>query len=152
MTRAILTSVALLLALTGATAAQDAGGRAREGAPDALTAGAAQRLFDLLLLDEAEKTLTLSARQYPDFVTRLRALQDTRRTNQQQRLRLMAELQRMTGPRAAPADASALTDRLRTLKELDSRSAAELHESVVGVDVELTPEEVRWLDLEEEDA
>jgi aryl-alcohol dehydrogenase-like predicted oxidoreductase len=31
------------------------------------------------------------------------------------------------------------------------RSPAELHESVVGIDVELTPVEVRWLNLDEED-
>jgi aryl-alcohol dehydrogenase-like predicted oxidoreductase len=32
------------------------------------------------------------------------------------------------------------------------RSPAELHESVVGIDVELTADEVRWLNLDEEDS
>jgi aryl-alcohol dehydrogenase-like predicted oxidoreductase len=32
------------------------------------------------------------------------------------------------------------------------RSPAELHESVAGLGVELTPAEVRWLDLNEEEA
>ena len=50
---------------------------------------------------EAQQALQLSDQQYPQFLTRLRTLQDTRRRNQQERNQLMGQLQRLTNPRAA---------------------------------------------------
>jgi hypothetical protein len=146
--------MAVLLALAlgvAPAAAQGAGRPLRDGPVDPLTAGAAQRLFDLLLLDEAEKTLTLTAQQYPEFVVRLRALQDARRTNLQQRTRLLAELQRMTGPRAAPADEGLLKERLAALRELESRTAAELRRAYSDLDEVLLPwQQARFRVLEEQ--
>ena len=46
-----------------------------------------QKLFDAYLVMEAQQALSLSDQQYPQFLTRLRALQDTRRRNQQERIR-----------------------------------------------------------------
>jgi len=84
---------------------------------------------------EAQRTLTLSDDQYPQFLTRLRALQDTRRRNQQQRFRLMGELQRLTNPRQpARADDAMLKERLSTLQELELRSAAELRKAYTAID------------------
>ena len=94
-----------------------------------------QRLFDAYLIMEAQQALTLSDQQYPQFLTRLKSLQETRRRNQQQRNQLMAELQRLTSPRAAlRADEAMLKERLNALQELESRSAAELRRAYTALD------------------
>lgn len=85
-----------------------------------------QRLFDAYLVMEAQRALGLSEQQYPPFLTRLRILQETRRRNAQQRTQLIAELQRLTSGRpGVKPDEAALTERLNTLQELESRAAAE---------------------------
>jgi hypothetical protein len=127
MSMRILLSV--LLALSAGVATASAQGGARQGfdAPADLSPGEIQRLFDAMLIADAQQALALSDTQYPEFITRLRTLQETRRGNMAQRVKLMAELQRLSSPRAtAPPDDTALKDRLSALQELESRSAAEL--------------------------
>ncbi|MEZ5288519.1 MAG: hypothetical protein R2712_27670 [Vicinamibacterales bacterium] len=63
-----------------------------------------QRLFDAMLVADAQQALNLTDEQFPAFLTRLRTLQEVRRTSQTQRLRLMADLQRLSNPRNPPAD------------------------------------------------
>jgi hypothetical protein len=97
-----------------------------------------QRLFDGMMVVEAQDQLTLTDKQYPDFITRLRALQDTRRRNQQQRSRIMMELQRMTNPRNQDRiDEPAIRQRLIELQELESRMAAELRQAYQAIDAVL---------------
>src|SRR5262245_41685932 len=91
-----------------------------------LTPGEIQELFDAYLLMEAQQALQLSDQQYPQFLVRLRTLQDTRRRNQQERNQLMTQLQRLTNPRAARGDEAMIKERLTLLHELEARSAAEL--------------------------
>jgi len=94
-----------------------------------------QRLFDAYLLMEANEALALTDEQYPQFLTRLRSLQETRRRNQQERARLIAELQRLTNPRQpARADDAMVKERLAALQELESRTAAELRKSYNALD------------------
>jgi hypothetical protein len=102
---------------------------------DDMTPQEIQRLFDAYLIMEAQQALTLTDQQYPQFLTRLKTLQETRRRNQQQRNQLMAELQRLTSPRAAVrAEESTLKERLTALQELESRSAAELRKAYAVLD------------------
>ncbi len=93
-----------------------------------------QKLFDAYLVMEAQQALTLSDQQYPQFLTRLRALQDTRRRNQQERIQIMGQLQRMTNPRAKGADDAAVKERLTALQELESRTAAEMRKAYNALD------------------
>jgi aryl-alcohol dehydrogenase-like predicted oxidoreductase len=68
-----------------------------------------------------------------------------------ERLRRAAELGRQNGFSANEvALAWVLHQPFPAYAIIGPRSPAELHESVVGLDVELTPEEVRWLNLEED--
>jgi hypothetical protein len=102
---------------------------------DDMTPAQIQRLFDAYLIMEAQQALTLTDQQYPQFLTRLKTLQDTRRRNQQQRNQLMNELQRLTSPRAqVQADEAVVKERLGTLQELESRSAAELRKAYAALD------------------
>ena len=100
-----------------------------------MTPGEIQRLFDAYLVMEAQQALALTEQQYPQFLTRLKTLQDTRRRNQQERNQLMAQLQRLTNPRLPkPVDESEIKSRLTALQELESRSAAELRRSYNALD------------------
>jgi len=94
-----------------------------------------QRLFDAYFVMEAQQALGLSDAQYAPFLTRLRALQDTRRRHLMARAALLGDLARMSGPRAArPADNAALKGQLTALQELESRSAAETRKAYGDLD------------------
>ena len=99
-----------------------------------MTPGEIQKLFDAYLLMEAQQALQLSDQQYPQFLVRLRTLQDTRRRNQQERNQLMTQLQRLTNPRAARGDEAMIKERLTLLHELESRSAAEMRKAYNALD------------------
>lgn len=100
-----------------------------------MTPGEIQRLFDAYLVMEAQQALALSDQQYPQFLTRLRTLQDTRRRSQQERIQLMGQLQRLTNPRVASrGDEPQIRERLTALQELESRTAAEMRKSYNALD------------------
>lgn len=109
-----------------------------------------QRLFDAYLVMEAQQTLGLSDTQYPIFLTRLRALQETRRRHLQARGQLLAELARMTAPRVA-TDEAAIRERLTALQELESRGAAESRKAYTDLDSLLEPrQQARFRVFEEQ--
>ncbi len=97
-----------------------------------------QRLFDAYLVMEAQQALGLSDTQYPPFLTRLRALQETRRRHLQARAQLLLELGRMTAPQAT-TDEAAIRERLAALQELESRGAAENRKAYTELDALLDP-------------
>jgi hypothetical protein len=100
-----------------------------------MTPGEIQKLFDAYLVMEAQQALDLTDQQYPQFLTRIRTLQDTRRRNQQERNQLMGQLQRLTNPRQQiRGDESQIKERLTALQELESRTAAELRRAYNAVD------------------
>ncbi len=109
-----------------------------------------QRLFDAYLVMEAQQTLGLSDTQYPTFLTRLRALQETRRRHLQARAQLLAELARMTAPRVA-TDEGTIRERLTALQELESRGAAESRKAYTDLDSLLEPrQQARFRVFEEQ--
>lgn len=100
-----------------------------------MTPGEIQKLFDAYLVMEAQQALSLTDQQYPQFLTRLRTLQDTRRRNQQERVQLMQQLQRLTNPRnPARGDEAEIKTRLTALQELESRSVAEMRRAYTALD------------------
>jgi hypothetical protein len=109
-------------------------------------------LFDAMLVADAQQALALSDKQFPDFITRLRVLQETRRGNQIQRVKLMAELGRLSNPRSpTPPDEVVLKERLSALQELESRSAAELRRAYNQLDEVLDlRQQARFRVLEEQ--
>lgn len=100
-----------------------------------MTPGEIQKLFDAYLVMEAQQALTLTDQQYPQFLSRLKTLQDTRRKNQQERNQLMGQLQRLTNPRQpARGDEAPIKERLTALQELESRNAAEMRKAYNALD------------------
>jgi hypothetical protein len=107
------------------------------GAPDAaLSAGQIQRWFEAFTVLQAQEALKLSEAQYGRFVTRLKALQETRRRNQQARNQILADLRKLTNPQAQPAagDDAQIAERLKSLRDVDDRAAADLRKGYDGVD------------------
>jgi hypothetical protein len=97
-----------------------------------------QKIFDGYLVIEAQAALGLTDQQFAQFVPRLRALQEVRRRHQQERFRLLNELQRFTRP-AVPrgplgGDEGVLKERLSTLQEMDSRFAADMRKAYNTLD------------------
>jgi hypothetical protein len=98
-----------------------------------------QRLFDAYLVMEAQQTLGLTDQQYGPFLTKLKLLQETRRKYLASRAMILLDLGRMTGPRAPKTDDAAIRERLASLQELESRSAAEARRAYADLDALLDP-------------
>ena len=103
---------------------QGGGGQPQPAVPglgDGMTPAEIQKLFDAYLIMEAQQALNLTDQQYPQFLARLKALQDTRRRTQQERIQVMGQLQRLTNPRVgARADHAANKARREMRQESES--------------------------------
>lgn len=91
-------------------------------------------MLDAYALVQAQNALQLNDSQYGAFVGRLKALQETRRKNQRARNQVVQELRRLTGQQATTLDEAAVRDRLKALRELDERSAADLRRAYDALD------------------
>ena len=98
-----------------------------------------QRMLDGYMLVQAQEMLQLNDEQFPRFLSRVRALQETRRRTQAERLRMLQELRRTTAGRAGPIDEGAIAERLKALDELETRAAVEIKQQRSAVDQVLTP-------------
>ena len=126
-------SFLVLSSAAAATPAQNVPPPAAEMSPAEI-----QKIFDGYLVIEAQAALGLTDQQFAQFVPRLRALQDVRRRHQQERFRLLNDLQRLTRP-AVPrgplgGDEGVLKERLSTLQEMDSRFAADMRKAYNSLD------------------
>jgi Spy/CpxP family protein refolding chaperone len=126
-----LAMIVALLSLAVATpfAAQRGGGRVAP--PDGETAEAPgvspaeiQRMFDSYALIQAQDQLKISDEKFPQFLTRFKALQDTRRRNMAERFRMVQDLRRLTND--PQRDEARMRERLKALDDLDARAASEL--------------------------
>ena len=91
-------------------------------------------MLDAYALVQAQNALQLNDSQYGSFVGRLKTLQETRRRNQRARNQIVQELRRLTGPQVSTVDEAAVRDRLKALRELDDRSAADLRRAYDSLD------------------
>jgi hypothetical protein len=102
--------------------------------PAGLMPGEVQRLLDGFALVQAQDFLGLTDAQFNAFVPKLRVLQEARRRNEQERLRLVQELRQMTNGRMGQVPENDLRERLRALRELETRAAGEIQRAMDGVD------------------
>lgn len=130
----ILAALVVLMSAPSRAAAQQPGPPPEQAEPGNMTPAEIQKLFDAYIVVESQRALELSDTQYPQFIARLRTLQDTRRRNQQGRMQIMQRLQRMTAPRAPAADTSVLEGLLKNLQEVESRQAAEMRKAYDELD------------------
>jgi hypothetical protein len=150
----VLASLAIVAALAADTLAQPAfqGGPPPQAPTENMSPAELNRLFDAMLLMQAQEALALNEQQYGSFLGRLRTLQDTRRRNQLERNRLMNQLREMTNPRLPQTATEAdVKQRLAELQELEARSAAEARKAYSAIDEVLNPmQQARFRVLEEQ--
>jgi hypothetical protein len=91
-------------------------------------------MLDAYALVQAQEALQLNDAQYGTFVGRLKALQETRRKNQRARNQLVQALRQLTAPQVTTLDETAVRDKLKALRELDDRSAADLRRAYDSLD------------------
>jgi hypothetical protein len=108
-------------------------GQQGQAAPAGVTPAELQRMFDAMVLMQAQDELQLTDEQYPPFLTRLRALQDVRRRHLVERQRALQQLRRMTAG-GDDAGEAAIQERLRELDEIDTRFAAEIRKALENLD------------------
>ena len=109
---------------------------AREGAgaQKPLSPAEVQSIIDGWVVVQAQTALGLTDAQFPQFVMRLRELQETRRRNLRARNQLIQELARLTNPKNPPADEAQVREKLKALDDLETKSAAELRKAHENVD------------------
>ena len=132
----LVLSLAAYLVLTAAGGgapvhAQEQRGRAFVADP-AVSPGEIQRMFDAYALVQAQDQLKVGDGQYPQFLSRFKALQDVRRRSQVERTRRIQDLRRLSADEKT--DETQLKERLRALQELDVRAAAEIAKAFEAVD------------------
>jgi hypothetical protein len=119
-----------------------------------MEAVALQQLLDSYLLLQAERQLQLTPVQAPQFIMRLRELQDARRRALRERGAAIQELRRLTqGPRGrgAAENEGQLTERLKNFDEMEARSAAAIKQALGNLDQVLEPHQrARFRILEEQ--
>src|SRR3954464_14295399 len=151
------TVIALLLLIVGATTAA---AQQPEGTPPAdgasrpagqLSPAEIAGMLDSYAAVRAQEALSLDEARYPEFLTRLRKLQEVRRRNQQGHNQVLQELRKVAGAQVQPPyDEAAIRDRLKALREHDERAAAELGRAYDAVDEILdTRQQARFRIFEE---
>lgn len=102
-------------------------------AADSISPAELQRMFDAYALMQAQDQLKIRDDQYAPFLTRFKALQDVRRRSLQERTRLVQSLRKLLNSVQAP-DENQLKEQLKSLDDLDERSAAEMKKAREAVD------------------
>jgi hypothetical protein len=130
-----VTVVCLALLLTSAV------GFARQGAqsdttPAPMALGEIQKLLDGYAIVQAQEALGMTDAEFGPFLPKLRELQDMRRRNEQERLRLLMELRRLTNPRAQASE-NDIRDRVRALRELQIKALNDVQKSYESIDQSL---------------
>jgi len=122
----VLGALLLMLGTAPAWAAPQGQEGAGETGP-VLRPAEVQRLLDAYVILQAQEALQLSEAQYPQFLTKLRAFQELRRRNEQSRLKLINELNRLSNGRvAAEGREPQLRERLKALDDLELSSASDV--------------------------
>ena len=102
--------------------------------PGELSSAEVVGMLDAYALVQAQNALQLNDSQYGAFVGRLKTLQETRRKNQRARNQIVQELRRLTAPQVTTLDEPAIRERLKALRELDDRAAADLRRAYESLD------------------
>src|SRR5205814_4173541 len=120
-----------LLLTSGAALAQPAA--QGEAAAPPLAPAEIQNLMDGYAIGQAQTSLGLSDTEFTPFLAKFRALQNLRRRNEQERMRLLNELRRLSNPSAQAQD-SEIQTRLRALRELVTRAMAHTQSAYDSID------------------
>ena len=136
--RALLIAFALTSApvadLLAQPAPQRGRGRSTAAGERGISPAEVLNMLEAYAVLQAGKVLELTDTQEGEFIVRLKRLQQTRRRNQQARNRLVQELRQLVRPEVTQVDEAAVRDRLKQLREVEDRAAAELKTAYTALD------------------
>jgi hypothetical protein len=102
-----------------------------------LAPGEIQKLLEGYAIVQAQEYLGMTDAEFGPFLPKLRALQDTRRRNEQERVRLLMELRRITNGRAGQVPDSEIRERVRALRDLQTKALNDLQHAYDSIDQSL---------------
>jgi hypothetical protein len=108
------------------------GGRGAGASAPILAPAELERWFDSYVLLQAQDTLKLSDAQFARLLPPLRMLQGVRRRHAQARRQLLTAMAGLL--KANPVDDTALRDRLKGLREVETRSRDEIQRAYDAID------------------
>jgi len=123
-----------VLLLSSVAFAQRAAGQ--EQLPPPMALGEIQKLLDAYAIVQAPEFLGMTDTQFAPLLPKLRQLQDVRRRHEQERMRLLMELRRMTNARSQASD-NDLQTRVRALRDLETRAVTESQRAHDAIDQSL---------------
>lgn len=89
-------------------------------------------MFDSYALMQAQEQLKISDEQFPQFLSRFKAMQDVRRRALQERGRLVQELRQLVN--APQPDEAQMKEHIKALADLETRSADDLKKAQDAID------------------
>ena len=132
---ALISGILLISAMSAVVAQAQQAQAPAVGDDQPLAPRDVQRLFDAYVLMQAQERLSLTDQQYPQFLQRLKALQDVRRETQHARAAIIRELARgVSGTPGASLDEAGLKDRMRRLRDVDERGLADARRAYDAID------------------
>lgn len=127
------------------------GGASEPAGADGVSPVELQRLFDAYVIVQAQDALQLTDAQAAPFLSRFRAVQETRRRYQAERVRLVQDLRRLAErARSDAAVRDTIRERLKGLRDLEARTVADVLKAVEQLDEVLEPEQQARLRVLEE--
>jgi hypothetical protein len=102
-------------------------------APPGITPAEIQRMFDASALLQAQQQLQIRDDQFPQFLSRFKALQDIRRQALVDRAQIVQQLRRIVNAGGAP-DEGLVKERLKALQDLDARQVADVARAYDAID------------------
>jgi hypothetical protein len=149
----MLTPIAIVLALAAPAATAQEPGRQGRGAArgqGGVTPAEIQRLFEAYETMQAQDALHLTDAQYPQFLPRMKALQEARRRGTADRARIVANLNRLTAA-DAQSDEAQIRAELKALDEVDARMRDEVRQATDALNQVLdVRQQARFRVLEEQ--
>jgi Spy/CpxP family protein refolding chaperone len=151
--RWMLAPVAVALALAASPATAQEPGRQGRGAgrgQGGVTPAEIQRLFEAYETMQAQDALHLTDAQYPQFLPRMKALQEARRRGTADRARIVANLARLTA-QDGPGDEAQIRAELKALDDVDTRMRDEVRQATDALNQVLdVRQQARFRVLEEQ--
>jgi len=89
-------------------------------------------MFDSYALMQAQEQLKITDEQFPQFLSRFKVLQDTRRKALQDRTRLIQELRQLVN--APQPDEAQMKEKLKALADVDARADEDIKKAQDAVD------------------
>ena len=109
----------------------------RQGPPppnpeQGVTPAEIQRMFDSYALMQAQDFLKVTDEQFPQFLSRFKALQDVRRKALQDRSKIIQELRQLVN--APQPDEAQMKDRVKALADIDAKAGEDVRKAQDAID------------------